>query len=402
MEKILIIDDDIDMCLLLNRFLTHNGYWVSEVYSGAQALEYFETNEPDLIISDLKLEDIDGITLLKKIQDRFTNLPIIIITAYNDIQTSVNAIKQGAFDYVTKPIVTEEILNIIELALTQKQENKKKIKEGEKIVVKAKESFFGGSSAFFKRLNHQINLVAPTNHNVIIYGEDGAGKETIAYEIHQRSKRRDGPFVVMNCGGISEELAEAKLFGNEMDNGINSLRNQRIGNLETANGGTLFIDEITSLPLLLQAKLLKALVSKRMRRIGGEKDIELDVRILIAGNETLWTATVQGKLLPDLYHLLNDFTIDILPLYKRPEDILPFAAHFLQYANTEHEKNIQGFTPEVESTFRQYRWPGNLREMKNVVNKAVLLTKDSLIELQSLPVEVYAINKVGEVYHSNL
>jgi|GEM_PF-2662634 len=402
MEKILIIDDDIDLCLLLNRFLTHNGYWVSEVYSGAQALEYFETNEPDLIISDLKLEDIDGITLLKKIQDKFTNLPIIIITAYNDIQTSVNAIKQGAFDYVTKPIITDEILNIIKLALAQKQENKKKIKEGEKMVVKTKESFFNGSSSFFKRLNHQINLVAPTNHNVIIYGEDGAGKETIAYEIHQRSKRRDAPFVVMNCGGLSDELIEVKLFGNEIATGNNSTLNQKRGNLELANGGTLFIDELTGLPLLLQAKLLKALVSKRMRRIGGEEDIELDTRILVAGNETLWNATVQGKLLADLYHELNDFTIDILPLYKRPEDILPFAVQFLQHANTEHGKNIQGFTPEVENTFRQYRWPGNLREMKNVVNKAVLLTKDALIQLQSLPVEVYATERIGEVYHNNV
>jgi len=400
MQKILIIDDDRDMCLLLNRFLTRKGYSVTEMYSGKKALEYLDSNEADLIMSDLRLEDMDGITLLKKIKEKDPGMPVIIITGYSDIKTSVNAIKLGAFDYVTKPLLPEEILVTIQLGLEHGRKgaeadhqkastpavDRDRPKEKRHAATYSGQYIFGDTESFRKILK-QVTLVAPTNYSVIIYGESGSGKEAIAQEIHKRSKRKDKPFVAIDCGALSKELAGSELFGHEKGAFTGAL-NTKTGSFEIANGGTIFLDEISNLSYEIQVSLLRVVQERKMRRVGGVKDIELDVRILVASNEILWNATRNGKFREDLYHRFNEFNIDIPPLRERKEDIMLFAEHFLAMTNEELGKQIKGFAPEVEAIFKEYIWHGNLRELKNVIKKATLLTETDYIEPHSLPFEI--------------
>lgn len=399
MQKILVIDDDRDMCLLLKNFLTRKGYEVTEMYSGKKALEYLENEQPDLVMSDLRLEDMDGIELLKKIKEKYPAVPVIIMTGYSDIKTSVNAIKLGAFDYVTKPLLPDEILLTIQHALQREEINAtaKPVTTGiassvssnmpEKgTVVHSGEYIFGDTEAFTNILK-QINLVGPTNYSVIIYGESGSGKEAIAQEIHKRSKRANKPFVAIDCGALSKELSGSELFGHEKGAFTGAL-NQKAGSFEIANGGTIFLDEIGNLGYDVQVSLLRVVQERKMRRVGGLKDIDLDVRIIIASNEQLWEAARKGKFREDLYHRFNEFNINVPPLRERKEDIMLFAHHFLQLTNAELDKRVKGFTPETEAIFKSYVWYGNLRELKNVIKKATLLTETSYIEPHVLPFEI--------------
>lgn len=404
MQKILVIDDDRDMCLLLKHFLTRKGYEVTEMYNGKKALEYLETAQPDLIMSDLRLEDMDGIELLKKIKEKYAAVPVIIMTGYSDIKTSVNAIKLGAFDYVTKPLLPDEILLTIQHALQKEEQSSNGIAKGtateparnngaEKgTIVHSGDYIFGDTDAFVNILK-QINLVAPTNYSVIIYGESGSGKEAIAQEIHKRSKRSGKPFVAIDCGALSKELSGSELFGHEKGAFTGAL-NQKAGSFEIANGGTIFLDEIGNLSYDVQVSLLRVVQERKMRRVGGLKDIDLDVRIIIASNEQLWEAARKGKFREDLYHRFNEFNINVPPLRERKEDIMLFAHHFLQQTNAELDKRVKGFTPETEAIFKSYVWFGNLRELKNVIKKATLLTEGSYVEPHVLPFEISNYSKL--------
>ncbi len=396
MQKILVIDDDRDMCLLLNRFLTRKGFEVTEMYNGKKALEYLEEAQPELVMSDLRLEDMDGIELLKKIKEKHSAMPVIIMTGYSDVKTSVNAIKLGAFDYVTKPLLPDEILLTIQHALQAEQkvvsrtgapeENGKSITREKGTIIYSGDYIFGDTEAFEKILK-QINLVAPTNYSVIIYGESGSGKEAIAQEIHKRSRRSNKPFVAIDCGALSKELSGSELFGHEKGAFTGAL-NQKSGSFEIANGGTVFLDEIGNLSYEVQISLLRVVQERKMRRVGGVKDIDLDVRIIIASNEPLWESTRKGKFREDLYHRFNEFSITVPPLRERKEDIMLFANHFLQLTNGELDKKVKGFTPEAEVILKNYIWYGNLRELKNVIKKATLLTETSYIEPHVLPFEI--------------
>jgi len=403
MSKILVIDDDRDMCLLLNRFLTRKGYDVLEFYNGKKSLEYMEHNKPSLVLCDFRLEDMDGSVLLQKIKDRYPNLPVIIITGYSDIKTAVEVMKSGAFDYVTKPLLPDEILITIKKALAAdaKPEQAKVAEETEPEMPKS----FNGNGAFrsgeyvfgdtpsFRKLMHQINLVAPTNYSVIIYGESGSGKEAIAQEIHKRSKRSHKNFVAIDCGALSKELAASELFGHEKGSFTGAVQ-AKVGSFELANGGTIFLDEIANLSYDIQVSLLRVTQERKMRRVGGTKDIDLDVRIIIASNEKLWDSTRTGKFREDLYHRFNEFSMEIPPLRDRREDIMLFANHFLQQTNEELGKKIKGFSREVEEIFHQYVWYGNLREMKNIIKRATLLCEGPLIEARYLPFEISNFNKL--------
>jgi len=405
MSKILVIDDDRDMCLLLNRFLTRKGYDVLEFYNGKKALEYMEHNKPALVLCDFRLEDMDGSVLLQKIKDRYPALPVIIITGYSDIKTAVEVMKSGAFDYVTKPLLPDEILITIKKALaTDGQTEQSKHKASEDVQVEIPKSFNGngtyksgeyvmGDTPSFRKLLHQINLVAPTNYSVIIYGESGSGKEAIAQEIHKRSKRSHKNFVAIDCGALSKELAASELFGHEKGSFTGAVQ-QKMGSFELANGGTIFLDEIANLSYDIQVSLLRVTQERKMRRVGGTKDIELDVRIIIASNEKLWDSTRNGKFREDLYHRFNEFSMEIPPLRERREDIMLFANHFLQQTNDELGKKIKGFSKEVEDIFHQYVWYGNLREMKNIIKRATLLCEGPLIEARYLPFEISNFNKL--------
>lgn len=405
MPKALIIDDDHDICFLLNKFLTKHGFSVLEALTSKKALEIIEDHDDlDVVLCDYKLDGTDGKAMLLKIKEKYSSLPVIIITGYNDLKTAVEVMKLGAYDYVLKPLFPEEILNTINAALRKTDQD---ITSSDVVSSPAagsngreKKKTYGtgsdyifGNSAVFQQLLDQIILVGPTDYSVIIYGESGSGKEAIAQEIHKRSKRASQPFVAIDCGALSRELAGSELFGHEKGSFTGAI-NQKIGSFELANGGTIFLDEIANLSYDIQVSLLRVVQERKLRRVGGTKDIPIDVRIIIASNEKLWEAAQKGKFREDLYHRFNEFTIEVPPLRKRKEDIMTFARHFLVKANESLGKNIKGFSPEVEEIFRNYIWHGNLRELKNVVKRAALLTDGDYIEDRSLPFEITNFQKL--------
>jgi two-component system response regulator HydG len=411
MPKILVIDDDPDMCLLLRRFLQRHHFEVADVTSGKKALQWLDSNKPELILCDLRLEDMNGSDVLAKVKAIMPEVPFIIITGYSDVKTAVDIMKLGAYDYVTKPLFPDEILVTIKQALSQPEstgqyvvaprnniEDKGQQKDTPKQNSFQRGKYIFGSSIIFQQILRQIELVAPTNYSVIIYGESGSGKEAIASEIHNQSKRSSHPFIAIDCGALSKELAASELFGHEKGSFTGAL-NQKAGSFELANGGTIFLDEIANLSYEIQVSLLRVVQERKMRRVGGVKDIELDVRIIVASNERLWDASRKGRFREDLFHRFNEFSINVPPLRERKEDIEIFAAHFLQITNAELGKQVKGFSKEVMDIFKNYIWYGNLREMKNVVKRATLLTDGDYIEVISLPFEIsnhYKLNPITD------
>jgi len=393
MNKILVIDDDRDMRTVLAKYLIKNNYQVIEATNGKSALEVLDRgDEPDLILCDFRLGDTDGTTLLQKIKQKQSHIPVVFITGYGDIKIAVEVMRLGAVDYVTKPLIPQEILLTIRRALEKKGTKASAVVAlGEKNTPQPQRSgnYIFGNSKVFNSLLDQIKLVAPTNYSVIIYGETGSGKEGIAQEIHKRSKRKNKPFVAIDCGALSKELANSELFGHEKGAFTGALF-QKIGSFEVANGGTLFLDEIMNLPYDVQVSLLRVVQERKMRKVGGVTDIDLDVRIIIASNERLWSSERKNnqKFREDLYHRFNEFSITVPPLRERKEDIKIFADHFLKITNAELGKNVEGFTPEVETLFQNYMWPGNLRELKNVIKRATLLTEGPLIDVQTIPMGI--------------
>jgi two-component system response regulator HydG len=406
MQKILVIDDDRDMCLLLKRFLSKHGFEIEDANTTKKALELLDATEYDLVLCDFRLDNMDGKTMLIKIKEKYPHMPVIIITGYSDIKIAVEVMKLGAFDYITKPLFPDEIILTIRKALDKKgssevaapvasvngTDDKKDKKPAGNITVSGQYIF--GDSMAFKQIVQQIELVGPTNYSVIIYGESGSGKEAIAQEIHKRSKRSHKPFVAIDCGALSKERAGSELFGHEKGAFTGAL-NQKTGSFELANGGTIFLDEIANLSYDIQVSLLRVVQERRMRRVGGTKDIDLDVRIIIASNEPLWEASKRGKFREDLFHRFNEFSMTIPPLRDRKSDIMVFARHFLNLTNDELNKKVKGFSPEVEEIFQKYVWYGNLRELKNVVKRATLLTDGDYIEDRSLPFEIVNFNKLS-------
>lgn len=400
MNKLLIIEDDEDMSLLLKRFLTKNGYEVEAVVNGKHGIAAFEANRADLVLCDYRLGDMEGVEVLKKIKEIEPTVPFIIMTGYSDIRTAVSVMKMGAFEYLTKPLLPDETLQIIHRALNNQPNipavaEKAEAEQSQATIAALKSvstkristDYIFGKSAHSRELLRQIELVAPTNYSVIIYGESGAGKEAIAQTIHRKSKRAKQPFIAMDCGAISKELAGSELFGHEKGS-FTGAHATKIGHFELANGGTIFLDEIANLPYDVQSSLLRVVQERKVKRIGGHKEIPIDVRIIVASNENLSDAYKRGKFREDLFHRFNEFHLTVAPLRERKEDVLLYAKYFLNIANRELDKNVEGLTPEVEELFLLYPWYGNLREMKNVIRRAVLLTEGNLVEAKSLPFEI--------------
>lgn len=396
MKKILIIEDDVDVSMLLKRFLLKHHYEVYIAYSGSKGLSFFDEIHPDLVLSDFRLGDMDGIEVISNIRARNSSVPVLIITGYSDIKTAVQVIKMGAFDYITKPLFPDEILLTIKRALESGEDNEPTASNSSVDPTQRKarviapmngSDFLSGNGVKSKELYKQIDLVAPTNYSVIIYGESGSGKEAIAQMIHTRSSRKDAPFVAMDCGAISKELAGSELFGHEKGSFTGAL-GTKIGHFELANGGTLFLDEVGNLPYETQVLLLRVIQERKMKRIGGTKEILLDVRIIVASNENLLDAYRKGRFREDLYHRFNEFAIHVPPLRERKEDIMAFAKFFLEQSKKELNKEITDFEPEVIAHFMNYPWYGNLRELKNVIKRAALLTEGNMIGATSLPLEI--------------
>lgn len=386
MKKILIIDDDPTICLMLQGLLKRKGFDADTVFSAGEALKRLENIQFDLVLSDFRLPDFDGLELLQKIKAMHPHVPVIIMTSYADIRTAVNAIKMGAYEYVTKPLNPDEILLLINSALEKLEEPKssKKTKEKKK---KDEIEFVRGNSSNSLQIDQYIKLVAPTDMSVIIEGESGTGKEIAARRIHHDSKRKKKAFVAVDCGALSNDLAGSELFGH-IKGSFTGAINDKEGQFEAAQGGTLFLDEIGNLSYEIQVKLLRALQERKVRRIGSNKDIDVDVRIVVATNEDLSVSVNKGDFREDLYHRLNEFKITVPALRDRKADIELFAKYFLDLSNHELSKEISGFSAEVLEKFKSYSWPGNLREMRNVVRRSVLLSPGEEVELISLPNEI--------------
>jgi len=390
-SKILVIDDDAAFCVMLKTFLQKKGYDVVNAFTGEQAREELKNTVFDVVLTDIRLPDGDGLKILKHIKENSLDARVILMTGYTDIKTAVNAMKQGAFDYVGKPINPEEILHIIGLAL-----NRKPIKETAVLTTSipkktasknANPEFVKGISNNSTELNEHVSLVAPTNMSVLIIGDSGTGKEYIAHSIHQQSKRTGKPYIAVDCGAIPKELASSEFFGH-LKGSFTGAVNDKTGHFEAANGGTLFLDEVGNLSYEVQVQLLRALQERKIKPVGSNHEITVDIRVIAATNEDLQEAVRRGDFREDLYHRLNEFNIKVPRLSERKKDIMVFANHFLAQANADLEKDVQGFDADVVDLFNTYDWPGNLREMKNIIKRSVLLEKTDNIHIDVLPAEM--------------
>ncbi len=395
MKKILIVDDEISVCTLLTRFLSKNGYNVQSCTSGAEAIRLLKNEQFDIVLCDYHLQDINGKELFEKIQPLYPDIIVIFITGYADVRVAVDLIKNGAYHYLSKPLYPDEILKIIDNA---SKEGSRPIRAAES-EIKAPElkadpeaapsdDYVIGESEASKHLFEHVNLVAPTDYSVIIYGETGTGKEALAHLIHQRSNRRNGPFIAIDCGSLSKELAASELFGHEKGAFTGALHAKE-GAFEQAEGGTVFLDEISNLSYEVQVYLLRSLQEKSIRRVGGVKTQKVDIRIIVASNENLYDSVLSKNFREDLYHRLNEFTLKVPALREREEDIPLFVNSFLASACKELNKNIPGISESVWELLLAYNWPGNIRELKNLIRRSCLLTPSGKeISHKSLPLEL--------------
>tara|TARA_R110000796_G_scaffold250788_3_gene380643 strand:+ start:46474 stop:47820 length:1347 start_codon:yes stop_codon:yes gene_type:complete len=390
MPKILIIEDDAAFCQMLQKFLTKKEYQVTTSYNAQEGIEKFKNDDFDIVITDLRLPNYDGIQLLSDIKNTNPKIPVLVMTGYAEVSTAVRAMKKGAFDYISKPFTPEEIVMVISNALQQKpqlafvEENNTSSEPKNTI----KSSAISGISDASKKLNEYIKLVAPTDMSILITGESGTGKEVTAKAIHDNSKRSKFNFVAVDCGAIPKEIATSEFFGHIKGSFTGAIED-KIGHFEAANKGTLFLDEIGNLTYENQVQLLRALQERKIKKVGSTKEIAVDVRIITATNEDLLDAVEKGTFREDLYHRLNEFSIEIPSLQERFEDLILFADFFLDKANISLDKKVLGFSDEVISVFRKYHWPGNLRELQNIIKRSVLLTGGDYIEVNVLPKELF-------------
>jgi len=389
-SKILVIDDDTAFCVMLKTFLQKKGFDVTNAFTGEDGEEQIKNQLFDIVLTDIRLPDSDGLKILKLAKEKSLETQVILMTGYTDIKTAVNSIKNGAFDYVGKPINPDEILHTIGKALEKK--SSKENASPKTISAKANPSasplpFVKGISSDSQRLHEHIELVAPTNMSVLIIGDSGTGKEYIAQSIHLLSKRADKPFIAVDCGAIPKELASSEFFGH-VKGSFTGAVNDKTGHFEAANGGTLFLDEVGNLSYEVQVQLLRALQERKIKPVGSNHEVKVDIRVVAATNEDLNEAVKRGDFREDLYHRLNEFSIKAPRLSERKQDIMIFANHFLAQANDDLEKDVEGFDQDVTDLFKNYDWPGNLREMKNIIKRSVLLTKSDVIHLEVLPQEM--------------
>lgn len=376
-KSLLIVDDDIYILNLLKNYFTREGYTVHSLTKGKPVLRHLNENTVSAVLCDVRLPDINGVDLLSDIRRAYPELPVIMMTAYAGIRSAVDTIRSGAYDYVTKPIFPEEISELLKKAIAGKEKPQSTVDS----------DFITGESQAMLEVIDQSKLVAPTDMTVLIQGETGSGKEYIARLIHQHSKRKDKNFVAIDCGAIPHELAASELFGH-VKGAFTGAISDKTGYFSEANGGTIFLDEIGNLSYETQVKLLRAIQQKVITRVGDSKTLPVDVRIIAATNRDLMQAVDEGEFREDLYHRLNEFKVQLPPVRNRGNDVLIFARHFLSEANRDLNKSVQGFDKGVEDAFLKYTWYGNLRELRNVVKRGVLIATGDQVTLGCLPDEV--------------
>jgi two-component system response regulator HydG len=399
-KSILIVDDEPSICQILNQFLKRHGFITTIANSGSQAFQLLKANKYDLILCDYNLGDIIGVEILNKVQQISPETIIIFISGYGDINTAVNLIKDGAYHFLTKPLYPDLILETITNALNQNRPDKK-AESAPAQEAPIPVTYIKGKSPAATRLYQHINLVAPTTYNVIIHGDTGTGKEALAHFLHTGSNRASQPFIAIDCGSLSKELAASELFGHKKGAFTGAIQDKK-GAFEMADGGTLFLDEIGNLPYEVQNYLLRALQEKLVRRVGDVVEVKVDVRVIVASNENLLELVQQKLFREDLYHRLNEFTLEVPTLHDRKPDLPLFIDEFIKQATFNLGKKINGLTEEVRELFNSYHWPGNIRELQNVIKRACLLTEaNGLIDKNSLPLEIVApLNKKSKLDES--
>lgn len=382
MLSILIVEDDITFSLMLTTWLGKKGFVVRSSSSVSDAKRRLGEEAFDLVISDLRLPDSDGIDLLKWLKSTHPSLPLIMMTSYAEIQTAVQAMKLGAADYIAKPLNPDELLGKIKELVCVEEKAPARAP-----VPSAPDLYIEGQSQAARQLYEHVRLVAPTDMSVLVTGASGTGKEYIARRIHEQSNRSKAPFVAVDCGAIPKELAASEFFGHVKGSFTGAIEN-KTGAFVAAQGGTIFLDEIGNLTYEVQVQLLRALQERKVKPIGSNQEIAINVRLISATNENLRQAIEKGDFREDLYHRINEFTIRIPDLKERKEDLLLFANHFLDLANSELQKDIIGFDNDTMQLFQSYSWPGNLRQMKNVIKYATLLATGRYITRKELPEEL--------------
>lgn len=385
MAKILIVDDNKFIRYTLTTLLEDADYQCTQASDGFAAIKEVKETFYDLVILDMKLPGLSGREIFYEIKKSDPDVPVIFLTAFGDIQDAVDLMKKGAYHYVTKPFNNDEILILINKAIENRYLNKeinilrKKLDEGNDDII--------GKSPEMNAVFNQVNIVAPTDLTVVLHGESGTGKEVIANLIHQRSERKDGPFIAVDCGAIPETLIESELFGHEKG-AFTGADNMKQGKFELANNGTIFLDEITNLSDPAQVKLLRVIQERKLTRLGGKTNIPINIRIIVASNIRLAEFVNKKRFRHDLYYRLNEYNIDMPPLRSRISDIPLFATFFINKCNKEFNKNVQGVSEDVMKELMDYDWPGNVRELRNVMRRAILMAGNEVITNIQIPKEI--------------
>lgn len=375
--RVLIVDDDRDISLMLSALMKREGLTSMVAHDGETALEMIHFSKPGMLLVDVKMPGIDGMEVLKRIKETDPELPVVLITAYAEIPASVAAMRAGAFDYLAKPFDHSEVIRVVRAALAERERRRRS--QAETISADNCLRVMMGPSDAVTRIIREVNRVAPSDFSVIIQGETGSGKELVARAIYQLSLRAGAPFIPLDCGAIPDTLIESELFGYQKG-AFTGAVGPKAGKFEAAQGGTLFLDEIANLPLSSQARLLRVLQEKAVLRLGANKPIKIDVRLLTASNQPLQGLVESGQLRKDLYFRLNEFAITIPPLRERKDDIPYLAKRFLDITNKELQKKVQGFSDYSLEALLSYNWPGNVRQLRSVIRRAVLLADDLITE----------------------
>ncbi len=394
MENILVVDDDAEILEVVGDVLRQAGYDVDEAKDGKKAIKCIDAGCYDLVFTDLNLPKLDGMKVLKHVLDESPETMCIILTGYGTIKGSVEAIKMGAFDYISKPVKSDEIVMMVEKALKYRRLERENILLKQQLRKKYQFENFVGDSKPIQKVFELIEKVADTDSTVLISGESGTGKELIAKAIHYNSYRRDNAMVVINCGAIPEELLESELFGHEKG-AFTGAHKMRVGRFELANGGTIFLDEIGDMSPNLQVKLLRVLQEQKFERVGGTRTLEIDVRIIAATNKNLINAVNQGSFRQDLYYRLNVIPIRVPPLRHRKSDIPLLIDFFFKKIDARKRNGINGFSSAVCDALVAYDWPGNVRELENMVERMSILANGDKVELEDVPESIKG--KAGKV-----
>jgi len=393
---ILVVDDDISHCTILQALLQGWGYRVESAHNGMQALEQVRQHVFDLVLCDIRMAEMDGIETLKEIKTLNPSIPVLIMTAYSSVDTAVEALKSGALDYLIKPLDFDKLQQTLSQALAH-------TRLSESPVADTPAAQFGmvGDSPAMRTLLNNIALVAPSDATILIHGESGTGKELVARALHASSGRSHRPLITLNCAALNESLLESELFGHEKG-AFTGADKRREGRFVEADGGTLFLDEIGDISPLMQVRLLRAIQEREVQRVGSNQTLSVDVRLIAATHRQLAEEVSAGRFRQDLYYRLNVVTIDMPPLRQRREDIPPLARYFLQRYAERNRKTVLGFTPQAMDMLIHYEWPGNIRELENAVERAVVLLTGEYISERELPLAIVGTPVSGRPLEGNL